>query len=49
MHPAKVEHSRSNSRWIAFGRTAAGRDLAVVYEQIDGVTILPVIAFDLED
>jgi uncharacterized DUF497 family protein len=49
MHPAKVEHSRSSGRWIAFGRTTAGRDLAVVYEQIDDMTILPVTAFDLED
>ena len=46
---AKVERSRSSGRRIAFGRTRAGRNLAVVYEQIDDVTVLPVTAFDLED
>lgn len=50
MHPAKVEHSRSSGRCIAFGRTDAGRALAVVYELLDDyITVLPVTAFDLED
>ncbi|MGC8553272.1 MAG: hypothetical protein ACP5O7_10460 [Phycisphaerae bacterium] len=48
MHPAKVERSRSSGRCIAFGRTREGRNLAVVYEQVDRVTVLPVTAFDLE-
>jgi uncharacterized DUF497 family protein len=42
------EKSRSSSRWIAFGRTADGRNLAVVYEMLDEITILPVTAFEIE-
>jgi len=42
------EKSRSSKRWVAFGRTAAGRELAVVYEMVDAITILPVTAFDIE-
>jgi uncharacterized DUF497 family protein len=50
MHPAKVEHSRSSGRIIAFGRTDTGRMLAVVYELLgDNITVLPITAFDLED
>jgi hypothetical protein len=42
------ERTRASGRWIAFGRTATGRDIAVVYEMIDPITVLPVTAFDLE-
>jgi hypothetical protein len=42
------ERTRASGRWIAFGRTSAGRDIAVVYEMIDPITVLPVTAFDLE-
>ena len=42
------ERSRATGRWIAFGRTSAGREIAVVYEMIDAITVLPVTAFDLE-
>jgi len=43
------EKSRSSGRWIAFGRTLEGRELAVVYEMIDPITVLPVTAFDLNE
>ena len=42
------EKSRSSGRWIAFGRTASGRGLAVVYEMIDEITVIPVTAFDVD-
>ena len=42
------EKTRSSGRWIAFGRTSSGREIAVVYEMIDPITVLPVTAFDLE-
>jgi len=48
MDPIAREKSRNSSRWIAFGRTSEGRELAVVYEMIDPITVLPVTAFDLE-
>ena len=48
MHPIAREKSRSSGRWIAFGRTKEGRPLAVVYEMIDAITILPVTAFELD-
>jgi uncharacterized DUF497 family protein len=42
------DHSRSSRRWIAFGRTSSGRDIAVVYEMLDAITILPVTGFEIE-
>jgi len=48
MNAVGREKSRSSSRWIAFGRTAEGRDLAVVYEMLDEITILPVTAFEID-
>lgn len=48
MNAAARERARSSGRWIAFGRTSAGREIAVVYEMIDLITVLPVTAFDLE-
>jgi uncharacterized DUF497 family protein len=57
--PDEVEHVLANSiesdvsdssgRPIVFGYTASGRFLAVVYEQIDAVTVYPITAFDVED
>lgn len=48
MNAVSREKSRSSGRWIAFGRTASGRALAVVYEMIDEITVVPVTAFDVE-
>lgn len=41
--------SESSGRPIAFGNTAAGRFLAVVYEPIDDVTVYPITAFAIEE
>ena len=41
--------SESSGRPIVFAYTAGGRFLAVVYEQIDAITIYPITAFDVED
>jgi len=48
MHAIARERSRSTGRWIAFGRTSEGRPLAVVYEMLDAITILPVTAFEID-
>lgn len=48
MNAISKQRSRSSDRWIAFGRTREGRELAVVYEMIDAITILPVTAFELD-
>lgn len=48
LFPQRLERSRSRSdRWIAFGSTSSGRQLACVYELLeDGATVLPVTAFE---
>lgn len=48
MNAVGREKSRSSNRWVAFGRTSSGRELAVVHEMLDTITILPVTAFDIE-
>jgi uncharacterized DUF497 family protein len=48
MNAISREKSRSSKRWVAFGRTSSRRELAVVQEMVDPITILPVTAFDLE-
>jgi hypothetical protein len=46
-----VEHgrSRSSGRPIVFGYTAAGRRLAVVYEQVDAITVYPITVYEPEE
>ena len=41
--------SRTTKMPIAFGYTAAGRYLSVVYEEIDAITVKPITAFDVEE
>ena len=48
MNAISKQRSRSRNRWIALGRTREGRELAVVYEMSDAMTILPVTAFELD-
>jgi uncharacterized DUF497 family protein len=48
MNAVGREKSRSSNRLVAFGRTSSGRALAVVYEMLDAITLLPVTAFDIE-
>lgn len=40
--------SRGSGRPIVFGLTRAGREIAVVYEWIDDITVYPVTAFEVE-
>ncbi len=47
-NPVRWEASRSSGRSIVFGYAADGRRIAVVYEQIDAVTLYPVTAFEVE-
>ncbi|MCP3904411.1 MAG: hypothetical protein GY715_12350 [Planctomycetes bacterium] len=48
-NPMERDASGSSGRPIVFGHTTAGRFLAVVYEQIDDITVYPITAFDIED
>jgi uncharacterized DUF497 family protein len=47
--PIDTGTSASSGRPIAFGYTRAGRKLAVVYEEIDSITVYPITAYDVED
>ena len=40
--------SRSSGLPIIFGTTSTGRFIAVVFEEIDGETVKPVTAFDVD-
>ena len=46
--PIATEKSRSSGHPIAFGYTRHGRQLAIVYEMIDDVTVYPLTAYDVE-
>ena len=48
-NPLDSDVSESSGRPIVFGRTRAGRFLAVVYEPVDPVTVYPITAFDVEE
>ena len=45
--PDRLTESRSSGRPIAFGFTDDGREVAVVYEQIDECTVYPITAFEV--
>jgi uncharacterized DUF497 family protein len=47
-NPIASDVSKKTGRPIAFGFTRRGRKLAVVYEQIDPITVYPITAFDVE-
>ncbi len=47
LNPDRVSLSRSSGRPIAFGITDDGREVAVVYEQIDECTVYPITAFEV--
>ena len=47
--PETREESRSSGRPVAIGATSTGRTILVVYDEIDGDTLYPVTAYDLED
>lgn len=46
--PIGRDVSRTSGRPIVLGYTRAGRKLAVVYEQIDPVTVYPITAYEVE-
>ena len=48
-NPIATDTSTSTGRPIAFGFTLAGRKIAVVYEQVDSITVYPITAFEVED
>ncbi len=47
-NPVEGDVSESSERPIALGYTTAGRRIAVVYEEVDAVTVYPITAYDLE-
>ncbi|MEN6451403.1 MAG: hypothetical protein ABFC96_13000 [Thermoguttaceae bacterium] len=47
--PDDVDQSQSSGRPIAFGETSNGKYLACVYDLLDGLTVLPVTAYEVED
>lgn len=47
--PLEVYLSRSTGRPIAIGWSSDGRLIAVVYEQLDSVTVYPITAFEVEE
>ena len=46
--PDSREISRSTGHPVAIGQTAAGRTLVCVYQHIDGDTVQPITAFEIE-
>ena len=44
----EVETSRSTGNPIVFGWTSTGKHIACVYEDIDGYSIVPVTAYEVE-
>ncbi|MFV1968815.1 MAG: hypothetical protein ACC628_25640 [Pirellulaceae bacterium] len=47
LNPDRLSVSRSSGRPIAFGFTGDGREVAVVYEQIDECTVYPITVFEI--
>jgi uncharacterized DUF497 family protein len=46
-NPTDFDTSRSSGRPIVIGDTSTGRQLLVVYEDVDATTVYPVTAFDV--
>lgn len=47
-NPIVVTTSRSSGRPLAMGYTEDGRYIACVYELMDGVTVVPFTAYEVE-
>lgn len=47
LNPHRLVVSRTTGRPIAFGFTGDGREVAVVYEQVDESTVYPITAFEV--
>jgi hypothetical protein len=48
-HPDSKGFSRSSRLPAAWGYTADGRYLMAVYEELDGLTVVPVTAFEVPE
>jgi len=48
-NPLASEVSRSSGRPLAIGRTVTGREVVVMYKEIDSVTVYPITAYDVEE
>ena len=48
-NPVGHDLSRTTGLPIVFGFTANRRYILVVYEQVDGITIYPITAYDVEE
>ncbi len=46
-NPAMIDISRTSGRSIAMGYTRAGRRLAVIYVEVDPITVYPITAYDI--
>jgi uncharacterized DUF497 family protein len=46
--PDEIDISSSTGRPIAFGYARSGRYLAVVFEEIDSITVYPITAFEID-
>jgi hypothetical protein len=46
-HPRHGARSRSSGRPAVFGRTPAGEDIIVIYDEIDDATVYPVTAYQI--
>lgn len=38
--------SRSSGRPLAMGRTRAGREIIVIYDRLDDITVMPITAYE---
>ena len=47
-NPTGAGVSRSSGRPFVTGETADGRDIIVVYEEIDAATVYPITAYELD-
>lgn len=47
--PDETDVSDSSGRPIAFGYTRNGRYIAVVYEEVDDITVYPITAFEVDE
>jgi len=47
--PDYTDVSRSSGRPMAFGYVPDGRYIAVVYEDVDGISLVPITAFEVRD
>ena len=45
--PTDIDISRSTGRPVAFGETRNGRQIMVVYEEVDAATVYPITAYEV--